>query len=197
MRFNSFMSIDSCQFISFHFISFLSNSPWIPISHIYLSKLPPRHVPGTTWYHIVMNDQELSIMWLKNAINHPAVISSSIGAMFTIPSHGWFPESWGSPKSNHLLYLFKWDFPLQTIYFGDLTMIIWKMTWSAQGPAQPVSPPPTLQKCSFGEVMPKTSEKGWCWMMVVKMMMVMIMMMIINRIWSHLWLTFDHAQNCC
>ena len=61
IQFNSFLSIRSCQLIhvkakafisciSFHFNSILCNSPWIPISHVSFSKLPPWHVPGTTWY---------------------------------------------------------------------------------------------------------------------------------------------------
>ena len=59
MRFNSFTSSHSCHLIhlnsfilsiSFHFNSPISNSPWIPIGHVPFSKLPPRRVPGTTWY---------------------------------------------------------------------------------------------------------------------------------------------------
>ena len=40
------------SFHAFHFNSRLSNSPWIPFSHVSFSKFPPRHVPGTTWYCI-------------------------------------------------------------------------------------------------------------------------------------------------
>ena len=44
----------SIFFNSFHFNSLLSKSPGIPISKLFpivlFSKLPPRRVPGTTWY---------------------------------------------------------------------------------------------------------------------------------------------------
>ena len=49
--FNSFMSIDSCQSIhSMHFISVQFNSLQFTMNHVSFPKLPPRHVPGTTWY---------------------------------------------------------------------------------------------------------------------------------------------------
>ena len=60
--FNSCVSSHSCHLIhvnsfisciSFHFNSLFPNPPRTPTNHVHpgpLSKLPPRHVPGTTWY---------------------------------------------------------------------------------------------------------------------------------------------------
>ena len=139
MRFNfkSFMSLDSCQFmhfihfISFHFNSFLSNSTWIPINHVLFSKLPLRHVPGTTWYWFCWfngrympyssQNQGLSIagsdpvsgwwfvsyaLWIIS-VNPPELLPASIAltSLAVIPST--IKDYHNGPQSMH------WDSPWQ------------------------------------------------------------------------------------
>ena len=43
-------------------------------------------------YWLVKNQRDMFRSWIsvvKTIINHPPVITIFIGAMFTIPSHGW------------------------------------------------------------------------------------------------------------
>ena len=77
INFKSFMSSHSFQLIhvssfisciSCHVNSLLYSLPWIPISHVSSWKLPPRRVPGTTWFsahHCAMSPLYLHMLASK------------------------------------------------------------------------------------------------------------------------------------
>ena len=44
------------------------------------------HFPIIPLWHLQWN----RVMWVKQCINHPPVITIFIGDMFSIPSHGWY-----------------------------------------------------------------------------------------------------------
>ena len=116
---------------------------WIFYKDVKATNFPPRR-PGGGWFHRMRGPQgkgprdnpvenQPFLMWPKQChLHHPPVITISIGAMFTVPRHGWFMTLF---QPHQMMFGTSWYFYVffmgfskdQREFTGSILLIVWHL----------------------------------------------------------------------